>query len=192
MRACRFDGMPLENGSASTSSVSVPLDVQTEIYKMLGYLYDIKEKSMEGTPSKRPRLANDSSGSLKTHVQVEPTPQIQQVVSTWVPPREDSCETATQSVPSTPPTATAQVMVKSELDHILQNSLPRMGLSNADTTFGEVHGPRPYEDKWTLMGRMIEELARELEAKHSELAYRLQKDINDVIFKYQLESLKHK
>ncbi|KHJ89801.1 hypothetical protein OESDEN_10365 [Oesophagostomum dentatum] len=192
MSACRFDG----EGAVAASSANISLDLQSQINKLFGFTPMLNNgKDIENATDKLKLEHNcNSQNSVKTHIELDSTPHVQQVVSTWVPPREDAVGSL-QPFSSTPPTATAQVTVKNDIAHILQNSLPRPSLSNSEIQFGDLlqaASVRPYEDKWSLMGRMIEETARELETKNSELAYRLQKEINDVIFKYQLESVKQK
>ncbi|KAK6747110.1 hypothetical protein RB195_000376 [Necator americanus] len=196
MSTSKFEDLANGHEALATSSADLSIDVQSQINKILGCIPELaKRKEIGGVANKKPKLDCNSQNSVKTHIELDTIPHVQQVVSTWVPPREDSLDTVLQSFSSTPPTATAQVTVKNDIAHILQNPSPRISMNGSKIGYGEFveeHSVRPYEDKWTLMGRMIEETARELEAKHSELAYRLQKDINDVIFKYQLESLRHK
>ncbi|KAK5979059.1 MADF domain-containing protein, partial [Trichostrongylus colubriformis] len=200
LSACRFDDL---NGGIQPSrpviTSSITKAVDANIRKILGYVPNSTHQEVDTNQVKRPKIAPKPS-TPKSTFHKESTPHVQQVVSTWVPPREDSIEVVMQPFPSAPPTATAQVTAKSEIGHILKNDFeiirrpsPRPcvnGSKYGDFVPDQSH--RIHEDKWTLMGRMIEETARELEAKNSELAFRLQKDINDVIFKYQIESLNHK
>ncbi|KJH52817.1 hypothetical protein DICVIV_01024 [Dictyocaulus viviparus] len=195
--ACRFDDLNGDNSSTvvSTSSADVAVDVQSQIHKILGFVPETaKMKDSDLTIIKKPKIAQEPT-SVNVSVHKDVVPNVQQVVSTWVPPREDSLDTVLHSLSATPPIATAQVTAKSELAHILQRPSPHLNINGAKISYNDFvpdQAIRSHEDKWTLMGRMIEETARELEAKRSELAFRLQKDINDVIFKYQLESLRHK
>ncbi|KAL6738884.1 hypothetical protein Aduo_012382 [Ancylostoma duodenale] len=196
MSACRFDDLTRGSEVVTTSTAEIPTDVQSQIHKILGYVPEpIKSKEHEDVPAKKAKFGPSSTSQnvVKTHIELDSIPHVQQVVSTWVPPREDSLDTVLQSYSSTPPTATAQVTVKNDIAHILRNPsmlLLLRSVTIAGTTISSFMGKFCIER--TASGRMIEETARELETKHSELAYRLQKDINDVIFKYQLESLRHK
>ncbi|KAJ1347060.1 hypothetical protein KIN20_002011 [Parelaphostrongylus tenuis] len=178
--------------TTSTSSVNVPVTVKDKILEIMSEA--VKLKDADDNSIKKARMSLEPN-SIKISIQKDSMSNVQQVVSTWVPPREDSLDTSLRPHSATPPTATAQVTATSELAHILQRPSPHLtvnGTKVAYTDFVPDHNVRPHEDKWTLMGRMIEETARELEAKRSELAFRLQKEISDVIFKYQLESLKQK
>uniref|UniRef100_A0A158PA31 MADF domain-containing protein n=1 Tax=Angiostrongylus cantonensis TaxID=6313 RepID=A0A158PA31_ANGCA len=170
MSAWKFDDLSGDNQQTpvSTSAADVSVDMQKQLSKFIGLVSEsVKLKDVDNNPIKKSRISLEPSESVKpkdaenntirkpkmslepntvkVSIQKDSTPNVQQVVSTWVPPREDSLDTVLHSLSATPPSATAQVT----------------------------------------------ETARELEAKRSELAFRLQKDINDVIFKYQLESLRH-
>ncbi|VDM52192.1 unnamed protein product [Angiostrongylus costaricensis] len=206
MSAWKFDDLSGENQQTpvSTSATDVSVDVQNQFSKFLGLVSEsVKLKDVDNNPIKKSRIPLEPSESVKPKDAENNTirkpkmslePNTVKVVSTWVPPREDSLDTVLHSLSATPPSATAQVTAKSELVHILQRPSPHLNLNGSKTAYRDFipdHTVRSHEDKWTLMGRMIEETARELEAKRSELAFRLQKDINDVIFKYQLESLRH-
>ncbi|PIO70237.1 hypothetical protein TELCIR_07917 [Teladorsagia circumcincta] len=197
LSACRFDDLN-EGTQPPVVMSSVAKAVDENIRKILGYVPKSVHEEIEAPPVKRPKVAPRRSTPKPAH---RDTPShVQQVKSTWVPPREDSVEVMAQPFSSAPPTATAQITATSEIGHILrsevdvlQQSSPRPCMNGSKYgDFVSDHSLRVHEDKWTLMGRMIEETARELEAKNSELAFRLQKDINDVIFKYQIESLKHR
>lgn len=196
MAACSFVEMNADNQAALTSQPNdVTVDVEAQIHKILGYVPEaILPKEVEENPAKRPKLAHKAAWPKKSSPKDTAT-HVQQVVSTWVPPREDALDSVSvfQSMSTTPPVATAQVTAKNDIAHMLGQSSPRLSLNGSKfADFVSDQPLRTYEDKWTLMGRMIEETARELDAKHSELAFRLQKDISDLIFKYQLEGLKYK
>ncbi|KAK6055301.1 hypothetical protein COOONC_07193 [Cooperia oncophora] len=199
LSACRFDDL---NGGIvpPVLTTSVAKAVDANIRKILGYVPKSLQQEVETVPIKRPKVApKNCAPKPSTHWD---TPSyVQQVVSTWVPPREDSVEAVTQPLPpAPPPTATAQVTAKSEIGHILKSDIDLLCQSSPRPSMnGSKYGDfvadqsfRVCEDKWTFMGRMIEEAARELESKNPELAFRLQKEINDVIFKYQIESLKYR
>ncbi|WKY03864.1 hypothetical protein Q1695_005096 [Nippostrongylus brasiliensis] len=200
MSACRLTtARPAEEPPATVTNLS-SADIETQMKKIFGYLPGtVVYQQTEESRAKRPKLIDDSVSGATTKKSVK------QVVSTWVPPREEAvgathqslssseaAESVLQSLSPTPPTATAQVTAKEEIATILQNTPPpRLNLMSVPRFIDE-QSFRPHMDKWTLMGRMIEETAREMEAKNTELAFRLQKEINDVIFKYQLESIRKK
>uniref|UniRef100_A0A7I4YJR7 MADF domain-containing protein n=1 Tax=Haemonchus contortus TaxID=6289 RepID=A0A7I4YJR7_HAECO len=199
LSACRFDD--LNRGIQSPMVTNyIAKAVDANIRKILGYLPKSVQQEIETNQAKRPKVSPRTSTPKLPSRRENASHHVQQVVSTWVPPREDSIEAMMQPFPSAPPTATAQITAKNEIGHILKSELDMLRQSSPHPCInGSKYGDsvpdqslRLHEDKWTLMGRMIEETARELEAKNSELAFRLQKDINDVIFKYQIESLKHK
>ncbi|EYB84610.1 hypothetical protein Y032_0313g2185 [Ancylostoma ceylanicum] len=165
MSACRFDDLTRGSETVTTSTAEIPTDVQSQIHKILGYIPEpIKTKEQDGVPSKKAKLAtsNNSQNIVKTHIELDSIPHVQQVVSTWVPPREDALDTVLQSYSSTPPTATAQVTVKNDIAHILRNPSPRVSLNGSKITYTDLveehpmrvedHPMRPYEDKWALMG----------------------------------------
>ena len=46
------------------------------------------------------------------------------------------------------------------------------------------------EDKWNLLGRLVEQTCRELEQRDMETAVHLQRELSEVLFKYQLQVIK--
>uniref|UniRef100_A0A1I7X712 MADF domain-containing protein n=1 Tax=Heterorhabditis bacteriophora TaxID=37862 RepID=A0A1I7X712_HETBA len=195
MSACRFDDLEAESHGTSNvdivNSNGIGLDIQSQLEKMLGYVPEPLVSGECDPPIKRVKLS-PKARERDIDADRQRTTRMQQasVVSTWVPPREDSIAAAMQAMTSTstPPTATAQIVTtNSALTSILNK--PRQSINGSISFNGEIPDQ---EDKWTLMGRMIEQTCRELEVKSHELAIHLQKDLNDIIFKYQLEGLKRK
>ncbi|KAK6059375.1 hypothetical protein COOONC_02996 [Cooperia oncophora] len=166
LSACRFDDL---NGGIvpPVLTTSVAKAVDANIRKILGYVPKSLQQEVETVPIKRPKVApKNCTPKPSTH---------------W-------------DTPSYVQQAKSEIghILKSDIDLLCQSS-PRPSMNGSK--YGDFVADQSFrvcEDKWTFMGRMIEEAARELESKNPELAFRLQKEINDLIFKYQIESLKYR
>ncbi|KAK6012307.1 hypothetical protein OSTOST_22547, partial [Ostertagia ostertagi] len=157
LSACRFDDL---NGGTQQPVVmsSVAKAVDANIRKILGYVPKSVHEEMDTPQVKRPKVAPKTS-TPKPAAHWDTSSHVQQVVSTWVPPREDSVEAVTQPFSSAPPTATAQITATAEIGHILRSEVDTLRLSSPrpcinGSKYGDYvsdHSLRVHEDKWTLM-----------------------------------------
>ncbi|CAI4229544.1 unnamed protein product [Auanema sp. JU1783] len=201
---------PSATATVTTTAVmdmSEGSDVGSYLKRILGY-----HGNTEDNDAKKPRIeANVPPVAISTPCANAKKANATQAASTWVPPKEDSVAAAMQCLISqeyTPKaTATAQITSSKSLSSILLEPVKR--LSDTDSKKKSVSQPpqqsqmktiisslsrlkevkRDEKDKWTLMGELVEQTCRELEAKSPALAVHLQKEINDMLFKYQLESV---
>ncbi|PAV92293.1 hypothetical protein WR25_13112 [Diploscapter pachys] len=115
-------------------------------------------------------------------------------LSTWIPPRENEAPTPSHSHAISHIGATAQIVSGASLDSILNTSCSP-SISGIQTTprlqsalqLQSVTEQEP--DKWSLIAKMIEQSGREVEKNSPVAAIHLQKEIHDLLYKYQLEAL---
>ncbi|ETN76091.1 hypothetical protein NECAME_11937 [Necator americanus] len=79
MSTSKFEDLANGQEALATSSADLSIDVQSQINKILGCIPELaKRKEIGGVVNKKPKLDCNSQNSVKTHIELDTIPHVQQ------------------------------------------------------------------------------------------------------------------